>query len=101
MLSEAPSEVYGLLAAIREGRINGSQYRGVCACLVGTIANVRGCNYNELGALVPDSSRPSEIWFMGIAPGDTPATNFRAQMAEQWIAEWLARMQAAFAPSAS
>ncbi len=100
VLSEAPAEVAGLLAAIRAGTIDGSQYQGQCACLVGTIAKVRGCDYDKLGALVPDSSRPSEIWFMGIAPGDTPTTNFRAQMAEQWIAEWLDRMRATFGATA-
>src|SRR6202000_1717221 len=41
VLSASPSEVDGLRAAIVGGRINGTAYEGPCACLVGTIANIK------------------------------------------------------------
>jgi hypothetical protein len=98
ILSAAPTEVPGLLAAVREGRIDGSTYSGQCACLVGTIANVKGCAYDDLAPLLgTDSSRPAEAFFTAIYPGDTPATNQASKLAEGWIADWLDRMQSAFA----
>ena len=42
-LTENPREAAGVAKALKEGRVNGSTYLGDCACLVGTIANVRGC----------------------------------------------------------
>jgi hypothetical protein len=83
-------EAEGLLSALCEGRIDGTQYEGVCACLVGTIANVRGCHYDAIPGLAPDSGRPSERWFLGITKGDTPETNQIAKLAAEWIEEWLA-----------
>lgn len=96
VLSSAPAEVPALLAAVRDGRIDGTCYEGACACLVGTIANARGCEYNAVPGLVPNSQRMAETWFWNITPGDTPASNIYAQYAEQWIAEWLERIQHAF-----
>ncbi len=93
VLNAAPNEVSGLLEAIRDGRINGSQYEGECACLVGTIAKVRGCNYESLGDLRPDSGRPSEVWFMALKPGHTPANHQVAAITERWIVEWMAARQ--------
>lgn len=90
VLALAPAEVPGLLAAIEVGRVNGTFYTGECACLVGTIANLRGLNYERLGDLKPDSDRPAERWFMGIAEGDTPATNPVSALAAGWVREWLA-----------
>ncbi len=87
VLDSAPNEVSGLLAALREGRIDGSAYRGECACLIGTIANLRGCDYATLS---PDSSRPSERWFIAITKGSIPSTNPVAAITEGWIVEWQA-----------
>ena len=96
ILSLAPTEVPALKAAIIEGRINGSVYQGECACLVGTIANVRGVDvYTELPeGLRPNSDRPAERWFLGIRKGDTPATNQISKITLAWLEEWEAAQSA-------
>ena len=96
VLSCAPSEVEGLRQALIDGNVDGSHYTGKCACLVGTIANVRGCSYEKLGALKPDSGRASERFFMGIKKGDTPETNKISKQALIWIDEWLFNMRRTF-----
>lgn len=90
VLDSSPGEVAGLLAALREGRVDGSVYEGACACLVGTLANVRGCHYMAIPGLVPDSERLAEIWFLSIRPGHTPTNYGPAALAAEWIAEWQA-----------
>ena len=42
ILIRAPREVAGLRAALVGGKVDGSTYQGSCACLVGSIANIRG-----------------------------------------------------------
>jgi hypothetical protein len=66
---------------------------------VGTLANARGCAYDALTPIVPNSSRPAEAFFANIGKGDTPETNQCAKLAAEWVAEWLARMHAAFGPA--
>ena len=91
VLLGARAEVPALLSALREGRVDGSTYTGECACLVGTIANVRKV---AVETLERDVSRPAERWFTGIRRGDTPATNQLAKIAEGWIVEFLDIMAA-------
>ena len=93
VLDAAPDEVEGLRAALVEGRINGSTYEGECACLVGTIANVRKCHFKKLGNLKPDSNRPSERWFLMFrpTPGHKPDHHEGARITLGWIDEWLAK----------
>ena len=98
VLSWAPAEVPALIAALKEGRVDGSTYTGTCACLVGTIANVRGV---DVDTLPQDSYRPIERFFMSIRQGDTPETNQHAAVALGWAETWLASMQAAFAPKSA
>jgi hypothetical protein len=101
ILLRAPKEVPGLLTSLRAGKVDGSVYEGECACLVGTIANVRGVNYHDLGAgIEPDSGRPAEQWFMSIRKGDTPENSSVAKITEEWIEEFL-RLTAAPAPEAA
>ena len=89
VLDAAPNEVPGLLAALWAGKVDGSTYEGECACLVGTVAKVRGVHYRSLGPLLhPDSTRPAERWFLGIRKGDTPVTNPSAAFAAAVIAQW-------------
>lgn len=57
--------------------------------MVGTIANVRGCHYEQLGSLRPNSSRPAEVWFLALRPGHTPENHQVAEITERWIIEWL------------
>ncbi|MDE2102686.1 MAG: pentapeptide repeat-containing protein [Patescibacteria group bacterium] len=90
VLAAAPAEVPGLLAALREGRVDGSQYQGECACLVGTIANLRHEPHNSLTIdLHPDSTRPAEVWFLAIHQGDTPANNPISAITVGWAEQWL------------
>jgi len=89
VLDSAPAEVGGLLQSLWDGKVDGSTYEGECACLVGTIAKVRGCPYNEIPGLAPDSSRLAEQWFLGIRAGDTPVTNPSSAFACAVIAEWM------------
>jgi uncharacterized protein YjbI with pentapeptide repeats len=96
VLSAAPSEVVGLRAAIAEGRIDGSTYEGACACLVGTLANVRHVRYDAMPALTPNSSRPIERFFLAIDKGDTPETSQFSKFALEWTDQWIANMLAAF-----
>jgi hypothetical protein len=84
----AQPEVAGLKQALIDGRINGSAYEGTCACLCGTIANIRQCSYQQLDHITPDVHRPAEQWFMSIHTGDTPKDNGFAKLALAWIEEF-------------
>jgi hypothetical protein len=97
VLSSAPAEAQGVLDALRAGTVDGTVYEGQCACLVGTIAKVRGC---DVDTLEQDSSRPAEQWFMQILPGMTPETAPVVQQTAEWVEQWIANMRAAFAASA-
>jgi hypothetical protein len=96
-LLHAQSEVPYLIAALKEGRVDGSQYEGECACLVGTLANGSGKQYNEA---FPDcsSNNPAECWFMMIRKGDKAGDDsgggFAAQKALEWAEEFQALMAA-------
>jgi hypothetical protein len=96
VLSAVPKEVPALIGALKAGKVDGSTYHGKCACLVGTIANARGVNYDSLGLLKPNSSRPAERFFMAIRIGDTPENNQAAALAVEWAEIWIANMHEAF-----
>jgi hypothetical protein len=89
VLDAAPNEVAGLADALRQGRVNGSVYSGECACLLGTLANVRGCAVDGLG-IPADSSRPAEQWFLRISVGQTPNSSIECALAFAWVCEWQA-----------
>ncbi|WP_414461753.1 pentapeptide repeat-containing protein [Hyphomicrobium sp. DY-1] len=88
-LTQNRSEAAGVIVALREGRVDGSTYAGDCACLVGTIANVRGI---DVGALDKGSDRPAERWFAMISKGDKPGDDsgggFASRKALEWTEEW-------------
>ena len=98
VLSAAPAEVPALLEVLRAGKFDGTHYEGDCACLVGTIAKVRACDYKAIPSLVPDSSRPAERWALAIKPGDTPESSVVAGITASWIEEWIATHPDASAP---
>jgi hypothetical protein len=93
VLIRARAEIPGLRAALVGGLVDGSTYEGDCACLVGTIGNVRGVNYRDLG-IAPDSSRPIERFFMGIRRGDTPQDNPLSALAVEWLDEFVSLIEA-------
>jgi hypothetical protein len=88
VLLRAPNEIGGLLAALREGRVNGNVYEGDCACLVGTIANVAHKSYLSLDFIKPNGARPAERWFLAINKGDTPETSAVCKVTVDWIEEF-------------
>ena len=94
IISDARDEIAGLIAALRDGRINGSVYSGDCACLVGTIANLRGVDVRTLHC---DSSRPAEKWFLMISEGDKPGYSspggYASGKALEWAEEYIAALQ--------
>jgi Pentapeptide repeats (8 copies). len=89
VLSSAPAEVMGLRKALIEGRVDGSTYTGECACLVGTIANVKGSSYDDLPVLKPNAQRPAERFFLNIKKGDTPETNSVSKTVLEWLDQWV------------
>ena len=90
ILDAAPIEVPGLLDTLRQGKIEGTAYEGDCACLVGTIANLRSVPYDTMPLIAPDRRRPAERWFLAINAGETPKNNPIAKITEGWILEWIA-----------
>jgi hypothetical protein len=94
LLINAIPEIPALRQAIIDGKIDGSIYEGECACLCGTIANVRGCDYTKLEGIKPDSSRPAEAFFYGVKKGDTPETNQISKLVLEWLDELQALLNA-------
>jgi hypothetical protein len=91
ILELVPDEVPALLAALEGGKVDGSTYTGECACLVGTVANARKCNYASIPGLVPNAYRPAEKWFVAIREGDTPESNSVSAITVGWVKEWMAK----------
>lgn len=88
-LRYAKDEAPELLKALKNGEVNGRVYQGDCACFVGTVAKIRGVNYEQMDYLKPDYSSPTERWFMGIHAGHTPETNQIAAITARWIQEFI------------
>jgi hypothetical protein len=96
VLSSAPCEARGLREALIAGKIDGSTYKGECACLVGTIANVCHTRYDALDCLKPNSDRAAERFFLLIKPGQTPENNKAAKLVLGWLDQWIGAMEKAF-----
>lgn len=87
VLLMSQAEIPGLKKSLIEGRVDGSKYEGDCACLKGTIANVKGCSVEDAG-LVKNVSEPSEQWFLQINEGDTAETSVVVKLTLKWIEEF-------------
>ena len=83
VLTYAKSEVPDLIKAIKEGRIDGSQYEGECCCLCGTLEKGLPAKMD-----IRDANSPAEQWFSMIKNGDTPENNFASEKALEWVQEW-------------
>jgi hypothetical protein len=89
----AKAEIPLFIQSMLDGKIDGSQYEGECACLVGTLANVRGVSY---ATAFPDhsSGNPAEQWFLMIKKGDLPYAEtgggFALGKALDWTLEYCA-----------
>ena len=98
----APHEIAGLRLALVEGRVNGSTYSGACACLVGTVANIRAVDYRTLGnGITPNSSRPAERWFLAIHEGSTPENSAVCALTVEWLDEFAGLLATATAAQVS
>ncbi len=71
-------EVPFLKEKLIKGEVNGSQYKGKCACLIGTLANGDG-GLEKVCQAIPFYERGTqnygEMWFLNILKGDTPENN--------------------------
>jgi hypothetical protein len=67
-----------------KGKIDGTQYEGDCACLIGTMAKLDG-GLDQVCKAIPYYDRglhnPGEQWFFGIRKGDKPKDNLYAAYA--------------------
>ena len=99
-----PKEVIGVLKAIDEGSIDGTLYTVVCACLIGTIGQLRGIAEKRAYNLGVETqlldrfnseirevnfASPAEQFFLKIFKGDTPIDNEYSKFVKKWTIEWL------------
>jgi hypothetical protein len=86
-LTQARLEIPAFIQSMIYGRIDGSQYEGECACLVGTLSNIRGRNFADA---FPDysSKNPAEQWFLMIRKGDKPGDDTGGGFAISKALEW-------------
>ena len=72
-------EVPALKQMLIDGKVNGSQYEGECACLIGSLANADG-GMDKICAAIPFYGKGThnygEMFFLNIKKGDTPETNW-------------------------
>jgi hypothetical protein len=78
VLLNLKNEVPALRKSLIDGMVDGSQYEGECACLIGTLANADG-GLEKVCSMIPFYERGThnygEQWFMNIEAGDTPEDN--------------------------
>jgi hypothetical protein len=72
------SEVPFLRDKLVKGEVDGTQYEGECACLVGTLGNADG-GVDKVCETIPFYEKGThnygEMWFLNIRKGDTPENN--------------------------
>jgi hypothetical protein len=78
ILSCLKSEVPALKKMLIEGKVDGTQYEGDCACLIGSLANADG-GMKKVCETIPFYEKGlhnlGENFFLAIHKGDTPETN--------------------------
>jgi hypothetical protein len=71
-----------------KGEVEGTQYEGECACLVGTLGNADG-GVEKVCSMIPfydkGTHNPGEAWFLNIHKGDKPKNNEFAKHALKLI----------------
>jgi hypothetical protein len=83
------NEIPELRQSLINGKIDGSKYEGECACLKGTIANVKHCSYKKIPGLVANAHEPSEQWFLQIKQGDNMENSNVVKLTVQWLDEFV------------
>jgi len=77
-----------------KGEVDGSQYEGECACLIGSLGKADG-GVDKVCAAIPfyekGTHNGGEAWFLNIRKGDTPETNAFAKHAVELIDMVLAK----------
>ena len=92
VLTYTKPEIPYLKERLEKGEVDGTQYEGECACLIGSLANSKKERYEEFISCIPDyelgSHNPSEQLFYQIRKGDTPENNQFAKIAMEVIEEF-------------
>jgi uncharacterized protein YjbI with pentapeptide repeats len=91
-----PNELEFLRQALMAGKVDGTTYKGECACLAGTMAHAKGIQDYD-GTPIrngltfrADTSSPRERFFLAIREGDTPENNSACKIALEWTDEAIA-----------
>ena len=84
VMSHLKKEVPFLREKLVKGEVNGQDYFGNCACLLGTLANADG-GLDKVCTSLPfydkGTHNPGENFFLNIRPGDTPEKSWFAKHA--------------------
>ena len=94
ILQALKKEVPFLRKKLIKGEVDGTQYEGECACLIGTLANADG-SVEEVCGVIPYYEKglhnPGEQWFFQIKKGDNPENSFFAEHALKLVDEVLGK----------
>lgn len=92
VLTYTKSEIPYLKEKLEKGEVDGTQYEGECACLIGSLANAKKEYHEKFVFCIPDYElglhNPSEQLFYQIRKGDTPDNNQFAKIAMEVIEEF-------------
>ncbi|MBO1267068.1 hypothetical protein, partial [Arthrobacter cavernae] len=79
IMEHLKAEVPFLKEKLLAGEVDGSQYEGDCACLVGSLAKGKETSVANVCSTIPyytkGTHNPGEQWFLNIHEGDMPADN--------------------------
>lgn len=97
-LATLPAEVPFLRKTLIDGNIDGSVYKGSCACLAGTMANAcNASNFDDWLWSTPfpvEPYSPRERWFYAIYPSMTAKNSIIVTITVEWIDEFLSSSEA-------